>query len=166
MNWLVIGFGNELAADDGFGLAFAEYFLRSPERPQNCQVLRVPQLYPEHADMMESVDGVIFVDASFLAAPGLVRFELIDPSGFAANLEARAVFGHYLNPMDLLALCQTLYGRSPSAWLCTVGLSSTMLGTGITEFLSPLLPVAKDLILNTITQFEPAISRSCEVIPC
>lgn len=166
MNWLTVGFGNELAGDDGFGLAFAEYFLHSADRPPNCQILRVPQLYPEHADLLDSVEGVIFIDASFLAAPGEVCLKRLEPSGLEASLEGRTVFGHYLSPKELLALCQLLYGRSPTAWLCTVGLSSTMLGTGITDFLSQLMPVVKEMLLNMISQFESAISSSCEVIQC
>jgi hydrogenase maturation protease len=103
---LVIGYGNPLRGDDGFGLRAAE---RIPG------AMAVHQLTPELMEPIARAGHVIFIDASSEGAPGEVRRRPVE-----AQL-ARRAFTHHLTPESLLAGAITLYGRAPSAEIITVG---------------------------------------------
>jgi hydrogenase maturation protease len=108
---LVIGYGNTLRGDDGIGPAVAEdvaaLFL------PGVRVIVVHQLAPELAADLADVRLAVFVDAAVSGAP--FASERIEPG---AN---SAVMTHTADPHGLLAICTTVYGRCPEAWLVTAG---------------------------------------------
>jgi hydrogenase maturation protease len=104
---LVIGIGNSLAGDDGLGPRIAEAL---KDRP-GVQVRTVHQLVPELAAEVARASIVIFADAS--AGGDGVAIQRVTPvAGWPAVT-------HTLDPADVLALVQTLYGRCPRAFLVT-----------------------------------------------
>lgn len=122
---LVIGFGNPLREDDGAGYAVAGR-LGPP-------AVAVVQLTPELADRVGRARRVVFVDADRAGPAGRVarrRLEAGDAHG--------AAFSHHATPAGLLAMAAALYGRTPEAWLVTIG--GERFGWG--ERLSPAVEAA------------------------
>lgn len=114
---LVIGYGNTLRRDDGVGQIVA-----LEVQKWGCIGVRshsLHQLTPEWAEPLASVDEVIFVDAYPISdvSPEKTLVQVISlQSGDADGVP----FGHHCDPRSLLALAQTLYGHSPTAWLITI----------------------------------------------
>ncbi len=106
---LVVGYGNEWRGDDGCGPAVARAIADLDLPGVRSEVL--PQLLPELAMTLATVESVVFVDASISLPPGCpVR---------TRALRARSVPSwnpHLGTPESLLALTQALHGRHPRAW--------------------------------------------------
>jgi len=102
---LIIGYGNPLRGDDGFGYRAAE---RIPG------AIAVHQLTPELMDPIAHADRVVFLDAAAEGAPGEIRRRDLTPAA------PGAAFSHHSTPEALLAGALALYGRAPSAEILTV----------------------------------------------
>ena len=105
MDPLIIGYGNPLRGDDGFGFRAAE---RIPG------AMAVHQLTPELMEPIARAARVIFLDAGFEGLPGNIRRRAVEPK------PAGGGFSHYATPESLLAGARELYGRSPAGILITV----------------------------------------------
>ncbi|MCG8352627.1 MAG: hydrogenase maturation protease [Chloroflexales bacterium] len=129
---LVIGYGNELRGDDAVGLQVAQT-VAAWDLP-GVQALALPQLLPELAAILTTVDRAFFVDACAIhdsaahAAPSLITIAPPDLANSAATM------AHTSDPRVLLALTQAVYGRCPEAWLLTIPGNDFALGAR----LSPL----------------------------
>jgi len=110
---LVIGYGNTLRGDDGFGVAAAEH-LREMLQSDFVRILTCQQLTPELANEMSKVDRVIMIDAARGDRPGLITVTRVEPEGDLTT------FTHELRPSTLLACSQGLYGSSPETFLVSV----------------------------------------------
>jgi hydrogenase maturation protease len=142
--WLVLGYGNALHADDGFGIAVAERLLPRVD-PEMVEVVTAHQLTPEWAEPISRADGVIFVDASVALSPG--QIQCLDLAEAASAQPARnAAFTHQCTPDLLLHAARVLYGRAPRAWLYTVGGAGFALG----ETLSAAVEAAVDRVIELI----------------
>jgi hydrogenase maturation protease len=133
---LIVGYGNPLRGDDGFGLAAIDAFVAEGDHP-GVTVMRCHQLTPELADDLAGVNVAVFVDASTEPLPGrvvvtLLRPETAPPVGLA----------HHVAPGVLLTMAAALYGRAPTAFLVTVGADSFELGDGLSERVAAALPEA------------------------
>jgi hydrogenase maturation protease len=102
---LVIGYGNPLRGDDGFGYRAAE---RIPG------AIAVHQLTPELMDPISQADRVVFLDATAGGVPGEIRRRRVEPS------TSGGAFTHHSTPEGLLAGAKALYGCAPEAILITV----------------------------------------------
>lgn len=109
---LVIGYGNTLRGDDGFGPLAAS--LVEIRKPPGVEVMIVHQLGPEHALDVRAADVVVFLDAAAAGQPGRLD---------AARVELRDLSPtpHRLDPGSLLALTRAVYAKAPAAVLVTVG---------------------------------------------
>jgi len=130
---LVIGYGNTLRGDDGFGYRAAE---RIPG------AIAVHQLTPELMEPISKADRVLFLDASAEGAPGEVRRRRVVPSEGGA-------FTHHSTPEALLAGSLALYGRCPEATLITV----TGVNFDVSETLSPSVQTALQEVLRVVSAF-------------
>jgi hydrogenase maturation protease len=105
---LLIGYGNPGRGDDGLGPALSEAV--AERRLPGLEVDTDYQLVAEHALAVSSHDVVIFADAE-IGGDGAYSFREI-----AAG--APEVLGsHSLVPETVLALCETLYGATPKAFV-------------------------------------------------
>jgi hydrogenase maturation protease len=102
---LIIGYGNPLRGDDGFGYRAAE---RIPG------AIAVHQLTPELMEPISRADHVVFLDAATEGDPGEIRRRLLEPA------PDDPILTHHSTPEALLAGAHTLYGRAPQAILITV----------------------------------------------
>ncbi|WP_422378069.1 hydrogenase maturation protease [Roseibium sp.] len=105
---LLIGYGNPGRGDDGLGPAFSESM--ASRSLTGLDVDTDYQLVAEHALAISGHDLVIFADAEIGGAKAY-SFREISPG-------APEVLGsHSLVPETVLALCETLYGARPKAYV-------------------------------------------------
>ncbi len=137
MKTLIIGIGNPGRGDDGLGPALVERLAGAePETIPEGAVVAIEdgtdavwkyQLNIEDAALIGDYERVVFADASVASDPGAVSLDPLEPG------TAIAFTTHELPPASVLALCQDLYGRTPEAWLLSVGGSSWDLGQGLSD---------------------------------
>lgn len=106
MSTLVIGYGNPLRGDDGFGYRLAE---RIPG------AIAVHQLTPELMEPIAGAGRVLFLDTAAEGIAGEIRRRPVVPAS------AHAPLTHYATPESLLVGAMVLYGRAPAAEILTVG---------------------------------------------
>ncbi len=133
---LIIGYGNPLRGDDGFGYRAAE---RIPG------AIAVHQLTPELMDPISQADHVIFLDASAEGAPGEIRRRELAPA------EGGRPFTHHATPEGLLAGALQLYGRCPTAEIITV----TGANFDLSESFSPEVSKALEEVLRVSASLCP-----------
>jgi len=100
---LIIGYGNPLRGDDGFGFRAAER-LRSVIDDPDVEIVALHQLTPELMDPLSRAERAVFIDAAW-PAPAVCR--------------AGMAFTHHLTPAALVAGARALYGRAAEATLLT-----------------------------------------------
>lgn len=115
MKTLVIGYGSPIRGDDALGPLAADR-LQSRELPLNVEVIARHVLTAELVADLTEHERVIFLDAAVDVAPGEVRCRRLEPDATAVSTMA-----HFLDPRELLAWCETLYGSVPEGWLVTGG---------------------------------------------
>lgn len=138
---LLLACGNSLRSDDGVALHIAAAVEADP-RFAGVEVIAAQQFTPELAELIAAADLVAFIDASMELPPGEVRMLPI-----AAEAEPPRGFTHHLPPAALLALAQSLYGRTrQKAVALAVGAASFELGDKLTEPVRAVVPNACELL--------------------
>ena len=127
---LVIGIGNPLRGDDGVGALLAE----------QAGGRSVHQLTPELAAELAELEAVLFIDAWLAPAGGAPQLVEVIPAG------ARAPDTHRLEPAQLLAISQALYGRAPAACLLQVPAHAFEYGNTLSVEIQAALPRAQALM--------------------
>jgi hydrogenase maturation protease len=140
-NRLVIGIGNPLRGDDGVGACLAEQaaMLTAADPGGPVAVRSVQQLTPELAEELAQLEDVLFIDACLArdtAEPSLTE---IAPAAGAAE-------SHRLEPAQLLAASQALFGRMPRAHLLKVPAYDVEHGMELSPELQAALPAARALL--------------------
>ena len=110
---LIIGYGNPLRGDDGFGWQAAIRLLELISDPE-VEVMAVQQLTPELMEPVSRAGRVVFIDAAAAGEPGVLHQRPV-----SADPETRR-FTHHSTPGGLLAGAATLFGRAPEATLYSV----------------------------------------------
>lgn len=143
--WLVIGCGNELRTDDGFGITVAQR-LQARVDPALVAVIPVRQLTPEWIEPITHACGVIFVDTSAELPPGRIQcLALTEPTP-----NDNPVFTHHCTPQLLLQAARALYGHAPQGWLYTVGGGSFALGETLSPPVEAAIPHVITLLLERL----------------
>lgn len=129
MRTVVLAWGNDFHRDDGAGRAAAA-LLRERHLP-GFEIHDFNQLVPEHAELLVGADRAIFLDA-YPAAPGAeaLLLPLRDQRVIALP---RSCFGHALQPAEVVALAEQLYGATCEAWLGAIPGVEFGLGEGLSE---------------------------------
>lgn len=133
---LVIGIGNSLRGDDGVGALLAE----------QVGGRSVQQLTPELAAELAELEAVLFIDA-WLAPAGAA------PRITAISLAAGAAESHRLEPAQLLAISQALYGRAPAAHLLQVPAHAFEHGNTLSVEIQAALPRAQALMQGWLRRY-------------
>jgi hydrogenase maturation protease len=108
---LVIGYGNPLRGDDGFGSLAAGYV--EERHIPGLEVIVSHQLNPELAASLYDSSHAIFLDAAVGDEPGTLRATAVE----RCDLSSSGM--HHFEPGSLLALAQAVYGQAPPATLIT-----------------------------------------------
>jgi len=133
-NALIVGYGNPLRGDDGVGQAVAHAFANEAAI-DGVEAVACHQLTPELAERFAAAARVVLIDAAAGLAAGGVSVTPLHPAS-----KPSSTLGHHVEPSQLLRMAQILYGRSPEAYLVTVGASSLTLGEGLSASVTAALP--------------------------
>lgn len=125
---LIIGYGNTLREDDGFGVYMARKLAK------NFKAISVRQLTPDLAETAANFDLVIFIDANVENAAGTLAVPLND---------ADEPFNHSLSPRKIIALSDLIYGKKVDFLIFSAGVGSLSYKEGLTP---PLKKAAKTLL--------------------
>ena len=141
---LIVGYGNPLRSDDGFGWHAAQRL--SACRPDSdVEVIARQQLTPDLAETASHFQLVIFIDAARDLSPGEVRCERIAAGGNPRPAETSG-FSHFLTPASLLAWTAELYADLPEAYYISVGGESFAEG----ETISPTVQTAFEPVMAQV----------------
>jgi hydrogenase maturation protease len=111
---LVIGYGSPIRGDDAIGPMVADR-LDDGTLPDAVRVISRHILTADLVPDIVEAGRVIFVDAEASGEPGSVRCRSLQPDGSTMSTMA-----HFLDPRELLAWADSLYGHRPEAFLLTV----------------------------------------------
>ena len=152
MKWLVIGYGNSLCADDGFGIAVAEMLCSALPDTQSISVVAQMQLLPELVEQIKENEGVVFVDADIKTPTGKLKLCRFGDGDDAHHFLKKIVLSHQCSPFDLLATTSALYAVKPEAWLLTAGGENFTLGDKMSENVALLVEEAVSKIFAITSQ--------------
>jgi hydrogenase maturation protease len=145
---LIIGYGNPLRSDDGFGWHAAQELATRLQDP-DLEVMARHQLTPELAETASHFQSIIFIDAARDLRPGELRCAKISPNESAHPLQAPS-FSHLLTPAALLVWTAQLYGQCPDAYYLSVGGESFAEGESMSTVmqaaLEPLMAQVRSLL--------------------
>jgi hydrogenase maturation protease len=137
---LIIGYGNPLRGDDGFGIEVARC-LKEIIRDEPVEILAQHQLMPELADPVSRALLVIFVDARVGDTPGQWSCEEVKPAE-----QMPQPVTHHFTPAALLAYAQMVFGACPRALVVSTVAASFECG----ERLSPAVAAAVPEVVKFI----------------
>ena len=146
MRILIIGYGNPLRSDDGFGWRAAERLselIRDPE----IEVLALHQLTPELMDSLSRAEFAIFIDACEGPEPGLMAERQVAPQS-----SGQASFTHHVTPEALLGGARLLYGRAVEAIMITVAGADFSLGAELSAGVAARLEEVIAAVLRRIEE--------------
>ena len=146
---LVIGYGNELRADDGAGPAVANLLADDP-RCAGARVETVRQLTPDLALDVAAASLVVLVDASTGQRPGKV---VVGPLGDDAT---SGTFSHHLGPAALAGLAATLYDAAPRVVVVSVGVATLEFGAPCSPAVASAIPRMADLVAGIVAEHQAA----------
>jgi hydrogenase maturation protease len=137
---LVIGYGNPLRKDDGFGWHAAR---RIAERTAGraVEVITCHQLTPELAETLSHFSRAVFIDANAEGEPGEIHRCPVRPEPPASS-----AFTHSYTPAGLLASAEQVYGHAPEAFVVTVTAQSFEFGDGLSPVVAATLPEVADYV--------------------
>ncbi len=131
---LIIGYGNPLRSDDGFGWHAGRLVARELVG-QDAEVITCHQLTPELAEPLSQSRRAVFIDADAQGAPGEIHRRPVRP-----QVPTSSAFTHSCTPSGLLASAERLYGHRPQAVVVTVSAQSFAFGDTLSSVVSAALP--------------------------
>lgn len=137
---LIIGYGNPLRSDDGFGW-HASRLLGWELAGQDAEVITCHQLTPELAEPLSQSRRAVFIDADAHGKPGDIHRRAVRP-----QVAASSTFTHRCTPSALLASAERLYGHRPQAVVITVSAQSFAFGESLSPVVSAALPKVVDQV--------------------
>lgn len=131
---LIIGYGNPLRSDDGFGW-HASRLLSQAIGQEGIEVITCHQLTPELAEPLSHCQRAVFIDADAAGKPGDIQRRAV-----RVQAPASSAFTHACTPSGLLAGAKQLFGHRPRAIIITVSAQSFEFGESLSPVVSAALP--------------------------
>ncbi|MCD4758823.1 MAG: hydrogenase maturation protease [Arcobacteraceae bacterium] len=105
MRRVIVGFGNDLRGEDGFGIEVVKQLQKYPLK--NTKLIRTFQLTPELALELQEFDEIIFVDAAHSDT---------NHYALACNLEKtnQNTISHHISIEMILSILNSLYDSFPT----------------------------------------------------
>ena len=157
---LVVGFGNVLHSDDGFGVRLLERLRRNPNLPSNVRFLDagiggihfVQELLQEH-------EAVVILDALEGKVPGEVRVleaKVADPRTLPSRAQRDVLADiHYTEPGRAMALAKALNKLPKETYIVGCVPKVIDLNIGLSPEVEAALPVAERRALELIKSLVP-----------
>jgi hydrogenase maturation protease len=144
---LVVGYGNPLRGDDGFGCHAAALLAADP-RLEGATVVARHQLTPELATDIAGASLVVLVDASVAGgAPGSVAVRPIQP-----RRDSPLSWTHHLDPAALAGLADALYDHVPPMVLVSVAGAAFTDGDRLSPAVQRLLPEVVERVARVVQE--------------
>jgi hydrogenase maturation protease len=141
---LIIGYGNRLRGDDGFGPRAAELLAADP-RLAGARVLARHQLTPELAADLAEAWLAVLVDVNVTDEAGVVSVGRLDETRAPG-----AASSHHADPADLAGLTRELYGAAPTVYMVSVGAASLELGEALSGAVEKALPAVVEAVIEIV----------------
>jgi hydrogenase maturation protease len=132
---LIIGYGSPLRGDDALGPQVAEQLSERFSKEPRVQVQIVHQLTFDLAESLSNFGLVVLIDARKAKPVGECYVQEIQPSQ-----EIPQPFSHYLNPQELLSICQILYSTQPEIILIGINAVNFEVGDPISRLVQNRIP--------------------------
>lgn len=145
---LIIGYGNPLRSDDGFGW-HASRLLTDVLAGQGVEIITCHQLTPELAESLSHSKRAVFIDADAQGKPGDIHRRVVHP-----QTPSSSAFTHSCTPSRLLASAEQLYGHRPQAVIITVSAQSFAFGDTLSPIVSATLPEVVDQVCREVRETE------------
>lgn len=158
MRTLIVGYGNPYRGDDGAAyhvlreiasrLGLAPLALEEDGLDalgKDVDLVSLPQLLPELAEILSGCDQVIFVDAHTGAYDEDLRCVTVEPK------YAPSAFTHHMTPSTVLGLALAFSETVPTAHLISIRGHNFDLGVGLSEETARLTAKAIMRIMDMIT---------------
>ena len=127
---VIVGFGNTLRTDDGFGQIVAQQ-LRSVLGDYPAVIIhQYTQLLPEHTELFRDARMVLFIDADRLQ-PGAIHFHVL-PSQHTPETPSLPL-PHMMTAENLVRLAHAILPKPPRAYLLSAGGYSFDAGENLTD---------------------------------
>lgn len=149
---LIIGYGNSLRRDDGFGWHLARRLQKAIYDPE-IEIIACQQLTPDLAERIGCAQYVIFADACAETMPSdlsLCRLK--------TKHSPSTKFSHSVTPQALLTMAQTLYGKTPCASFL---LTAQAFELGYSEELSPEMVRVSDKAFERVLALCAFLTPNC-----
>jgi hydrogenase maturation protease len=142
---LIVGYGNQLRADDGLGWRAVE-LLEQDARVAGATLLSRHQLTPELALDFSGASLVILIDAAADVAPGAVAVRRVEPAA------SGSLMSHHVDPAGLAAMARRLYAASPRVYMVSLGAASLDDGEALTPIVEAALPNLVDAVAQIVAR--------------
>ncbi|SPE23474.1 Ni,Fe-hydrogenase maturation factor (hox operon) [Acidobacteriia bacterium SbA2] len=146
---LIIGYGNPLRSDDGFGWQASRMIARELTG-HIADVITCHQLTPELAEPLSQSSHVVFIDADAEGEPGQIHWREVRPEAPSSS-----ALTHTCSPAGLLSSAARLYGRCPQAVAVTVTAQSFEFGDSLSPVVAAALPKVVERVLQFACPDEP-----------
>jgi len=150
---LIIGYGNPLRSDDGFGWHTGRLLAQALAGEQ-VEVITCHQLTPELAEVVSQCRRAVFIDADAEGRPGDIHCRSVPP-----QVPASSAFTHSCTPSGLLASAEGLYGHRPQAVVITVSTQSFAFGDTLSPAVSAALPEVVDQVGREVRNPRPEVQE-------
>ena len=145
-NTLIVGYGNALRSDDGFGWHAAALLAQDP-RLSGARVTWQHQLTPELAVDFSKASLVVLIDISVDGKAGDISVRRLDPSPVAGS-----AWSHHTEPAALIALAGELWGATPTVFVVSVGAASLEVGDELSPAVERALPAVVDTVVAIVAE--------------
>jgi len=153
---LILGIGNTLMSDDGFGVRVIETLQRDYRFPEGVTVIDGGTLGLDLLPRLEGVDKLLIVDALQMhAEPGQIfRLEGEEvPRAFASKLSV-----HQMGVQDLLAVAELQGYCPPELVVWGVQPASIEMRLGLSEAVAPALPKVVEAVIGELHGWGQVVS--------
>ncbi|MBU6454607.1 MAG: hydrogenase maturation protease [Cyanobacteria bacterium REEB67] len=162
-SYLVIGYGNPLLGDDGFGQGVAEALEKAaPRLNLPVKILTTIALGPELIASIRQASLVVFIDINRHMAPGEIACVDLtsgdQATGFipVQNLpepfNVSLASSHSCHPSALLLMTEALYNYCPESKLFTAGGERFALGENLSPSVRNKIPIIRNAIIVLVGQ--------------
>ncbi|MDW7773970.1 MAG: HyaD/HybD family hydrogenase maturation endopeptidase [Desulfobulbaceae bacterium] len=152
----ILGLGNLLLSDEGFGVHFINYLTERYDIPDHFSVLDGGTAGIMLAPFMEGVDLLFVIDTvSLQAEPGSIHC-FTDRDVQTGNLQFR-MSPHQIGLLDILAICK-MRGKVPATEMITVVPEDLSLKIGLSPSLEPKLAEVLEILLKSLAAHNEFLS--------